>query len=103
MSDYQRCKTCGVYGWVGTHRCPPVWECRRVVPWDDEEWTDVYATDARNAAEEFCDIFDSDGDYMIIRHGSATIDVRKKDSDVAERFEVSAESVPRYTAVKSPA
>ena len=105
MSDYQRCKICGEFGWTGAsairfghHQCPPLWEARlKDARWENE-WTDVHALDAEQAASRFCQQHDSNGDYDIITNGEAEVEVRKPDSDKITLVEITAESVPTYYA-----
>lgn len=75
-------------------------------PWrggvEEHSWRDVYATDAEQAAERYCEESDCDGDYTIIRNGSAEVWVRNVVNEVT-KFNVEAESVPTYTAHEAKA
>lgn len=103
MSDYQRCKRCGEYGWTGEsaqrfgfHTCLPMWECR--IAGNGDDWDEVYAREAEQAAEKFCDQYDSNGDYTIIQAGEAEVDVRRPGEDEITQWKIAAESVPHYRA-----
>jgi len=105
MSDYERCKTCGEYGWTGAsaarfggHICPPTWEARIHETKYENEWTEIHARDAEEAASKFCQQHDSNGDYDIIQSGEAEIEVRKWGEDKIALIDISAESVPTYYA-----
>lgn len=62
----------------------------------------VVAIDAEDAAEDFAEWSDIDGDYTIISGHVPTLHVRLADDPAApvEVFVVSGESVPRYSARK---
>ena len=98
MRDFQRCPVCRKYDWTDTHRCAPVWEARLHETRGEEEWTEVHASDAEEAAEKFCEQYDRDGEYGIINSGSAEVEVRKPGDDAVTRFDVSAETIPQYSA-----
>lgn len=109
MSDYVRCKRCGGWGWTGelagrygAHACPPIWEARILKTRWENDWTEVHARDAEDAASKFCERYDSDGEYSIIQDGGAEIEVRKLGEDQITQVEISAESVPTYYAHARP-
>jgi hypothetical protein len=95
------CQTCkGHYFDAGRHRCPPNWRT-----WDEEieegpeDGRDVYAVDAKGAAEAYVrgrdDVRDGDG-YVV--------SVRRAGSEVTERYRVTAELTMTYhsEAVEGP-
>lgn len=103
MEGFQRCPTCQKFGWFGEkfgreHQCAPIWEARlHETKWDND-WTEVRAHDAEEAASEFCERYDCEGgDYSIIQHGEAVVEVRSPEGDVTT-CDVRAESVPTYYA-----
>lgn len=91
--------TCMVCGLMAVHRehhqCPPVWRVRVKGDGPDES-REVRARDAGDAAVEFCERYDSDLDYTIIRNEGATLIVGWGDDEVEVSIE--AESRPNYTA-----
>lgn len=96
MADW--CPICGrIRFTVEKHACPPKWEV--CDPNDDpEDWRSIYATDAEDAAERFCDEVDPHGDYQYASTGHADkILVRGADGQV-QAFYVSAEAVVQYHA-----
>lgn len=105
MSNHRRCKTCGEWGWFGegalrfgAHKCAPIWEAHmHETKWQDD-WSEVHANDAEEAASKFAEEYDRGGDYDIIRRGSAEIEVRKQGDETVTLVDVSAESVPQYRA-----
>jgi hypothetical protein len=103
MEGFQRCPNCNKFGWFGEkfgreHQCAPIWEARLLETKWENDWIEVRAHDAEEAAREFCEQYDSDGDYSIIQRGSAEVEVRKPGEDGVTIFDVSAESVPTYYA-----
>lgn len=100
------------------HVCPPEWELLQ----EDElkslgrgpasgrfyppEWVLVYGTDEEHACEKWAERYDQNGDYTIVsgRHGAEIVYIRKvADEDFigptpAQRWSVSGESVPQYSA-----
>lgn len=94
--DCPRCKRWKLY----QNLCPcKRFECAQ--PWrnevPEENWSEIYAPDAEDAAERFAQESDCDGDYIIIRNGSAEIWTRDADGTV-EKWDIEAESEPTYTA-----
>lgn len=98
MSDYVKCKICDKWGYKNSHKCPPVWEVRMYERRWEEDWVEVYATDAEDAATTFAEQSDRGGDYDIIRRGSAEVEVRKQGETEVTQWDIQAESVPEYTA-----
>lgn len=94
-ADYcPRCKEFRLY--------PSACQCKRFEcgePFKDqvEDWHEVYATDAQEAAEKCAERFDCEGDYTIIRHGSGELWTRNEDGEI-EKWFIEAESVPTYRA-----
>lgn len=90
-----RCGTCGEYDFMDRHTCPPIHQCR--FAHDDEEgWRTIHAQDAEEAAAKFCEQVDQEGDYHVIRNGSATVLTRRTRDDAWRQVEVSAETRPHY-------
>lgn len=64
----------------------------------DDEWGNTYANSAEDAAAKFAEDYDRNGgEYSIVSHGGADIDVRKPGEDAIRTFTVSAETVPEYS------
>jgi hypothetical protein len=107
MSDFRKCTVCREWGWfdgkLGNHICKPSWEARLLETKWENGWTDCRGRDAEEAASNFCQRYDSDGEYSIIQSGEAEVEVRKLGSDEVTVVEISAESVPTYYArARSP-
>src|SRR5450759_1196350 len=100
MSDFRKCPACGEYGWFNApilaHVCAPVWEARIYTRKYEEDWHEVHANDAERAAAKFCETYDQNGDYDIVRRGGEEIEVRKLDDDKVIIVDVESESVPHY-------
>ncbi len=64
----------------------------------------VRAADEEEAAEDWAESYDSDGDYTIVGGSDATVLVREESdaSALPHRFIVSGESVPEYMAREAP-
>lgn len=96
MSDFKKCPTCQKHDFLSRHKCAPAWEAR--VFGDGDEWNEVHGWDAEDAAAKFAEQYDEGGDYDIIRRGSAEIEVRKQGDEAITLVDISAESVPQYSA-----
>lgn len=99
--SFERCETCGQFGWIETHKCPPRWEV-----WDTDskrEWAQtIYAGDAEEAAERWAHDEDAQGDYYIIGGSEAKVFVVREDGEDCEikKFSICGESVPEYHATE---
>lgn len=102
MSQYARCRICGEFGWVNSHRCAPEWEWRCDSWHSKEEWNDktVHGRDAEGAALKAAEIYDQE-DYPLVRGGEELIWVRQVGTTETSKWNVSAESVPEYHATES--
>ena len=105
--DFQKCGTCGEWGWFNSkfmaHQCKPAWECRMETG-DDDWWTKIYARDGEEAAEKFADQWDCEGgEYSICSqtNGGAVVLVKKLGDPTFERWEVHGEMVPHYSAERA--
>jgi hypothetical protein len=98
-----RCATCHEYGWVGTHKCPPIWWV-----WDEKDDAgdaiQVRATHAEYAAEKWAEQYDIDAAEGVIcgGHREPVVVVRRDGDETRQRFRVSGEFVPRYSANAEP-
>lgn len=91
------CKHCDKHYHEGyQHACPPLWEARVFETKWQNEWHEVHGNDPEQAAARFCEIYDRNGDYDIVRRGGDEIEVRKPGDDEIIMVDVSAESVPHY-------
>ena len=101
MSDFRRCPVCGEHGWFdmkfnANHVCTPVWEARIYTRKYEEDWHEVHANDVEAAAAKFCESYDQNGDYDIVRRGHEEIEVRKLGDDEVIIVDVEAETIPHY-------
>jgi len=67
----------------------------------EEDAREVRATSAEQAACDYAEDVDADG-YAILGGCSATFHVRKESGGPEQRFTVTGESVPQYTARALP-
>ena len=101
MSDFRKCPVCGEYGWFDmqfnkNHTCALIWEARIYTRKYEEDWHTVHANDAEQAAAKFCETYDQNGEYDIVRRGGEEIEVRKSDGDKVIIVDIEAETVPHY-------
>ena len=96
--SYVKCRTCGKFGTEGVHKCPQIWEVRLYETRWEEDWIEVHAADAEDAATTFAEQYDQGGDYDIIRRGSAEVEVRKLGETEVTQWDIQAESIPQYHA-----
>ena len=98
--DFRKCLVCGEHGWFDSptrnHVCAPVWEARIYTREYEEDWHTVYAHDAEQAAAKFCETYDQNGEYNIVRCGGEEIEVRKSEGSEVFFVAVDAENVPHY-------
>jgi len=107
----ERCDRCKEWR-ANPKRCPcELFQCQedwspQRSPWskqpDPDNWTDVYALDAEEAAKQFAEESDRGGDYVIISSGSGRVWVRNA-TDTVTRWNIEAESVPEYRAYEATA
>ena len=91
------CPKCGACMWSGNHRCPPVWECR-IEELHGEDWAEVHAHNEQDAAEDYAEQSNDEGDLLSNRKGWL-VDVREPNVDGSlKRFRVRAEAVVNYNA-----
>ena len=97
MSAFTDCPTCGVaYPSWRTHKCDPVYRA-----WvddedvTDEEFMEIRTDSIEQAAEIFCDLYDSNGEYSIVARSYADVIVIDPDGNRHKVF-VEAEANPRY-------
>jgi hypothetical protein len=93
-STYDKCPTCGEFGWLRTHKCPPLWHARHED--DDEDCSrPIHAKDAKKAAEKFAAWSDCyQGDWS---NPEQTVVVQDRDGNQLT-FIVEMQPVPEYTA-----
>ena len=104
MSD--KCSICGVYTWRefdgGPHKCPPAWWCWISDPDYDmkrNEGSKIYDLHAEDAATEYIERWDAEGDYVCIGGDDMQVSVARLTApDDASTFIVSGEMVPEYRA-----
>lgn len=96
--SYERCDRCKRFCWDGECKCV---RFRCGIPWKDQidrhSLHVVWCTDAEAAAEKYAELYDSDGDYTIIKNGMGEVWVLDE-HDVQTKWEIEAESVPQYSA-----
>jgi len=80
----------------GVHKCPPLWKTN-VPTYEEDEWVDVFAQNARTAAERRAGKIDA-GDYNLMDGDTMTVRVQTEDG--IEEYEVSGEAIPQYLATK---
>jgi hypothetical protein len=96
---YKRCKTCGEYGWVNRHKCPPKWHAMLLENLRDEEddpdvWSKVYAEDPERAAVKYVEQWDQEECEVT---ETSFVVVRDPLTYELTYHLVSGEMVPEYT------
>lgn len=103
MSEYERCSACGEFGFIKGHTCPPTWDVYCPAHGEDEDDARIfYAHSASEAAEKWAKRSDHESaEYSIARGDEeAVCRVRRVGAEEWEEYEVSGETVPRYSAYK---
>ena len=97
VDRFLRCPDCGYTHWT-SKGCPPLWDYR-VPEWDGDDWRQIRANSALEAAEKACERDDVEVDYAILNAGYLdVIEVRDPGTKMIQRFKITAESEPVYTA-----
>lgn len=96
---YERCRTCGEYGWTKTHRCPPAWYVRDQND-DSDEWQAVHATGADKAAARWAEQTDAAYGYSDGIVERRTVLVRQDSESEPVAYVVECELVPSYSAYR---
>lgn len=98
------CSTCGEWVFSKYHKCQPIWLVAIVegeeLPKDDD-YCEVRASDAEEAAEKAAEEDDSNsGEYSILKHYDTQYVAWVKAAADAKpkRFKVTGEAVPQYHA-----
>ena len=96
--SYEKCRNCGEWGWSGSHACPPRWEAVAVNRGDDPENPErhCFGADAESAALALAEDKFSDWEWP----DEMVIWVRKEGDDEWQKFSISVEAVPSFTAQK---
>jgi hypothetical protein len=93
---YTRCTICGEWHWSNT-KCKPVFYVQ-IPDYHGDEWDEVRAFDYTEAAEKYCDLYDSDGDNDILINGGLDKIFVKNIAGNVKIFSVVAEARPTYIA-----
>jgi hypothetical protein len=97
LGEWGQCPTCKRYGHQGLHVCSPAWQAILVDYHDEEAPKTVYADgDAQQVAESFADQNFGNWDYP----KEMEIWVRKDEYQPWQKFEVTVEMVPSFTATE---
>jgi hypothetical protein len=103
VTDYGRCPKCGEPGFLkgkfADHRCKPLFWWRSNDRHDEDEWQEIHASDAEEAAQKAAALYDQDG-YSLLRGGHAEISIRDTLTGKVTRWHCKAEPVPQYWVVQ---
>lgn len=96
------CTKCDTYMlFPNSHKCPPMFICE---PQDnfygDGCEREICEINPQYAAQKFCEAWDSEGDYDIIRSGEFRVKVTDPRNNEVTYWDIVAEAVPQYTAYK---
>uniref|UniRef100_A0A6M3JJC5 Uncharacterized protein n=1 Tax=viral metagenome TaxID=1070528 RepID=A0A6M3JJC5_9ZZZZ len=97
MSEFKRCSNCGRYDFVDKHICPPEWQVY-IPDWHDPDEPPErgFGHDQESVAEGYVEEHFSDLDYP----EEVEIWVRKDSSCAWDKFSVTIEQVPSFSATK---
>ncbi len=100
--DYKKCDVCGAYGWTsgpGKHKCKPFYKFKHEDHGDD--WEDIRGLDHEDAALNFAEKHNSDGDYCLM-NDETEVEIKGIDvgigHEVIIKFCVGAEPDINYSA-----
>lgn len=96
--SYEECKTCHECGWTDEHRCKPEYQVILIDYNDPEDPSIVHAGDCESAALKYAMNNFSNWDYP----NEMEIWARKSDCDEWQRFSITVEAVPEFSATKLP-
>ncbi len=99
MSDYRRCKTCGEFDFLNSHKCQPCYEASAPEAFGEDEWQKVYAYDEKEAAEKFAEEYDRD-EHDLMNGGDMEVWIRKPGEIEIFKFNCTGEAIPTYYAHK---
>jgi hypothetical protein len=92
-----KCKICKEYHW-SHQKCNPIFYCQ-IPDYHNAEWDTIRAEDHTEAAEKYCEIFDSEnGGYDIIGNEGLE-EIRVKDEKgIIKKFKIVAYPMSVYEA-----
>jgi hypothetical protein len=89
------CSVCGEVYWFGPHQCKPLFLCTYQ---DEDDWTKIYARDAEEAAEKYCENEDQYGDAYGPDERNVLVRKPEQEEDEGSLYEVSVDFSPTYSA-----
>lgn len=94
--DYKKCQNCKEWDWTGSHVCPPSWEAVVVERGDDPENPErsCFGADAEKAALSLAEKNFSNWECP----EEMEIWVRQSPDDEWQKFKITVEPVPSFTA-----
>ena len=98
MSEFIKCTICKEYHWIN-EKCKPIYFVN-YPDYHGDEWQEVRANSHKEAAENYCDWHDSQGDYDIIGDGGLDEIFIKDAEGVVKKFSVDARAEPTYSATE---
>jgi hypothetical protein len=94
MSEYERCEKCHKWDWIKRHKCPPKWYAVVDGYNDEDDPGIVYARTAEDAATGY-----ADENFAALEYpDDVEVWVRESPDDPWQKFDVSVESIPSFSA-----
>ena len=94
--NFDKCKNCGEIGFLDSHKCKPVWDAILQDYNDTDEPMKTFGYEAESAALKFAEDNFSNFDYP----EEMEVWVKKPDEIDWQKFYITVESVPSFTATK---
>ena len=94
---YERCNICQNWGWIDSHKCPPIWRVwiEDYTGLEEDDASEIYAIDAEEAVLKYVENnYDEDGRDIASGHGSVIVYV--EEDGVRKKFKVTGEFNPVY-------
>jgi len=96
MSTYDRCKKCGDWDYIESHKCDPAWEVYLPDYFSESEIEMSHGIDAEETALNYVEREHSDMEYPT----EVEIWVRKDENEPWQIFDITVETVPSFSATK---
>jgi hypothetical protein len=90
--DYRRCERCNKFLWLISDVC----NCKEFEVDYDGEIYKAHGVDEEDAATNWAEDYDDNGDHTLLHHGEVTISI-KGASGETKRFTCGAEAVIQYS------
>ncbi len=80
------------------HQCPPTWRVRLLPYHGEDDYDEVLANSAQQAAQKFAEQYDQGGDYTVVGGSPIEVLVSGHKSENEKKYHVEGEAVATYYA-----